>query len=178
MKTLDRTRGSAWLVTAALVAGCADAPTAPPPAAPPPVYQPAPSPGPVVVPPSTAPAQAPVPTPSVSAAAAPSPAQKALAEGIAAYDSGDFNAAIRKLTTTPELNAASAPAALRIDALKYAAFSYCVTNRRALCRRQFDALLAIDAKYDLKPSEAGHPIWGPVFAQAKKAAQAPAPKKR
>ncbi len=159
----------ALAVALAIVGGCAtEAPPLPPPA-PPPVYTP---------PPAAAPAPAAAPTPAPAPAAAPrpapapapvSPAEKALSEGVAAYDSGDFNGAIRRLSG-PELVGPTAPPALKVEALKVSAFSYCVTNRRGPCRRQFDTLLAIDPQYELKPSEAGHPIWGPIFKQAKQAA--------
>lgn len=109
---------------------------------------------------------------SVSAAASgssdASEAGKArLAEGVDRYDAGDFTSAIRALNA-PEIDASDS--ATRVEAGKYLAFSYCVTNRRTLCRKTFDRVLALDPTFTLKPAEAGHPLWGPVFAQARKAA--------
>jgi hypothetical protein len=55
-------------------------------------------------------------------------------------------------------------------ALKYQAFSYCVTSRPAPCRQAFDRALRLDPSFDLAPGEHGHPLWGPVFTKAKQAA--------
>ena len=88
-----------------------------------------------------------------------------LKEGIALYDNGDYNGAIRRLGAA---DVASAPKAVQLEALKYAAFSYCVTARQTLCRQQFDKALKLDASFDLEPGEHGHPLWGPVFVKAKK----------
>jgi hypothetical protein len=55
-----------------------------------------------------------------------------------------------------------------VTALKYTAFSYCVTSRPAQCRQAFDKALKLDPAFELAPGEYGHPLWGPVFAKAKK----------
>lgn len=91
----------------------------------------------------------------------------ALREGIALYDKGDYNGAIRRLTGS-DMNGAGQRE--RLTALKYTAFSYCLTGRQALCRQSFDRAFKLDASFDLGPGEHGHPQWGPVFAQAKQAA--------
>jgi hypothetical protein len=57
-----------------------------------------------------------------------------------------------------------------VTALKYTAFSYCVTSRPAQCRQAFDRALRLDPSFDLAPGEHGHPLWGPVFTKAKQAA--------
>mgnify|MGYP001401670273 CR=1 FL=1 len=98
---------------------------------------------------------------------ATSPAGQKVDEGVSLYDQGDFAGAIRTLQS-PEV--ADGDVDTRVRASKYLAFSYCVTQRRALCRRSFDAALRLDDRFELKPAEAGHPIWGPVYAQARKAA--------
>jgi hypothetical protein len=154
-----------------VIAGCATpsaqapAPAAAP--APPPVYSPPPPP-----PPAPVATPSPSPAPAAPAAASTGPAQQRLAEGIALYEAGDFAGAIRKLTSSPELNDKAVNADIKAESLKYSAFSYCVTSRRANCRRQFDALLTLKPEYQLTPSEAGHPVWGPVFKQSKTAAAA------
>jgi len=99
---------------------------------------------------------------------AESPAAQKVAEGVSLYDQGDFAGAIRVLQS-PEI--ADGDVDTRTRASKYLAFSYCVTQRRALCRRSFDTALRLDDTFELKPAEAGHPIWGPVYAQARKAAE-------
>ncbi len=86
----------------------------------------------------------------------------ALSEGIALYNDGDFNGAIRKLNT---VKGAEKP--VQLSAYKYSAFSYCVTGRKVACRHQFEKALKLDPNFDLEPGEKGHPLWGPVFARVK-----------
>lgn len=93
------------------------------------------------------------------------PAQAALREGIDAYFNGDYNGAIKKLGA-PEI--VKGPKAVQLSAIKYTAFSYCVSGRARQCRQQFDKALKLDPTFDLEPGEHGHPLWGPVFAKAKK----------
>jgi len=91
-----------------------------------------------------------------------------LTDGIRLYERGNFDGAIATLDAPAIL---VAPDALRIEALKYTAFSYCVTEHYAQCRQAFDQSLAIDADFELRNSERGHPMWGPVFTQAKAASE-------
>lgn len=88
----------------------------------------------------------------------------ALREGIALYDDGDFNGAIKRLSSS-DMNGGSVRN--RVNALKYTAFSYCVTNRPTPCRHAFERALRLDASFELTPGEQGHPLWGPQFAKAK-----------
>ena len=97
-----------------------------------------------------------------AATPAPSPGLK---EGIALYNNGDYNSAIRRLGAA---DVTAGPKATQLEALKYTAFSYCVTSRQTLCRQQFDKALKLDPAFDLEPGEHGHPLWGPVFVKAKK----------
>ena len=90
-----------------------------------------------------------------------------LREGIRLYNEGDFNGAIRRLSQRDVNNG---PLSTRLMALKYLAFSYCVTSRPAPCRQAFDRALRLDPAFDLAPGEHGHPLWGPVFTKAKQAA--------
>jgi hypothetical protein len=99
---------------------------------------------------------------------APAPAN-GLQEGIRLYNEGDYNGAIRRLSARDVNNG---PLATRLLALKYLAFSYCVTSRPGPCRQAFDRALRLDPAFDLAPGEHGHPLWGPVFTQAKQAATA------
>ncbi len=90
----------------------------------------------------------------------------ALNDGIRLYNEGNFNAAIKRLGGAAEIWAADKPA--QLEALKYMAFSYCVSSRQALCRQQFEKALRLDPSFDLAPGEKGHPLWGPAFARSKK----------
>jgi Tfp pilus assembly protein PilF len=93
-------------------------------------------------------------------------AKSALAGGIALYENGDYAAAVRKLGNTAEIWKADKD--VRLQALKYMAFSYCVTSQPVPCRQHFDKALKLDPAFDLAPGEKGHPLWGPVFDRAKK----------
>ena len=99
-------------------------------------------------------------------AAAPAPAvQSGLKEGIAMYNNGDYNDAIKRLGAA---DVSGGSKATQLEALKYTAFSYCLTSRQTLCRQQFEKALKLDPSFDLNPGEHGHPLWGPVFVKAKK----------
>lgn len=90
--------------------------------------------------------------------------ERPFAEGLDFYYKGNYPAAIEKFKS-PEL--ASAPPQSRVRTLKYLAFSYCVTNQLQACQQAFYDALRIDPYFKLSPSEAGHPIWGPVFLKAR-----------
>jgi hypothetical protein len=87
------------------------------------------------------------------------------AEGTELYEKGDYKAAIRKLQAAKD--AASDASAIQQNSLKYLAFSYCVTGQKALCKVQFVSLLKMTPEFQLSRAEAGHPLWGPVFKEAK-----------
>ncbi len=98
----------------------------------------------------------------------PSADQLILKEGIAMYNNGDYNDAIKRLGGASDIWVGGSKAS-QTTALKYLAFSYCLTGRQTLCRQQFEKALKLDPSFDLAPGENGHPLWGPVFAKAKKA---------
>ncbi|MFC0133074.1 hypothetical protein CR105_05875 [Massilia eurypsychrophila] len=98
-------------------------------------------------------------------AAAAAPVQSGLKEGVAMYNNGDYNDAIKRLGAA---DVSGGSKATQLQALKYTAFSYCVTSRQTLCRQQFEKALKLDPSFDLDPGEHGHPLWGPVFVKAKK----------
>jgi hypothetical protein len=88
-----------------------------------------------------------------------------LERGVAQFEQGRFADAIRTLQESPEI-AADGPQ-VRAQALKYVAFAQCVSDRRAACRRTFEALLALDPSFTLAPAESGHPMWEPELARAR-----------
>ena len=92
--------------------------------------------------------------------------QAALREGIRLYNEGDFNAAIKRLGSN-DIRATS-PVRIRVSALKYQAFSYCVTSRPKQCEQAFEKALKIDPDFTLESGEQGHPLWGPAFERAKR----------
>ena len=162
-----RSLGHAALLAslAALLGGCADSPLL--------GKTPARTPGhpkavPVVERDISPPREAPPPRPKPARDDAPAPAA-GLQEGIRMYNDGDYNGAIRRLSARDVNNG---PLATRLTALKYIAFSYCVTSRPGPCRQAFDRALRLDPSFDLAPGEHGHPLWGPVFTKAKQSAVA------
>jgi hypothetical protein len=108
----------------------------------------------------TAPPSATVEPPKVTA-------EQLLQEGTALYDKGDYRGAVRKLTSAKD--SADEGSGVKKSSLRLLAFSYCVSNQRVLCKQQFTSLLAIDPSFELTRGEAGHPLWGPVFREAKAA---------
>ena len=124
-------RAAPWLATL-LLAACASAPPAPPPAA-----------------------------PNGLAELMERPAERALIEGIRAYDDGQYpqaEAALRKA-----LGAGLASARDRASAHKLLAFITCTSERLAECEAAFRAARTADPAFALNRSEAGHPLWGPVY---------------
>ncbi len=106
----------------------------------------------------------------------PSEGRRWLDRGIALFEQGRFAEAVRLLQESPEIAADGIE--VRAQSLKYQAFGQCVTGRPVACRRSFDALLALDASFELAPAEAGHPSWGREFERAKAAAAASAGARR
>ena len=88
-------------------------------------------------------------------------ANKDLAGGIRSYENGDYEEAERLLARS--LDAGLTFQRDEITAHKYLAFTYCVTSEERKCREQFRKVLELDPRFELDKSEAGHPIWGPVF---------------
>ena len=115
--------------------------------------------------PTPAPAPAPTPAPEAQPPA-PSVESLQLKDGITLYNNGNYNEAIKRLNSAEIWG--SRDKGVQVEAAKYMAFSYCVTNRQSLCRQQFERLLKLDPGFELSPGEKGHPLWGPVFAKAKR----------
>ncbi|MBL8308082.1 MAG: TssQ family T6SS-associated lipoprotein [Rubrivivax sp.] len=89
------------------------------------------------------------------------PAERALFEGIRAYDDGQYpqaEAALRKA-----LAAGLRSGRDRASAHKLLAFITCTSERLAECEAAFRAARAADPAFALNRSEAGHPLWGPVY---------------
>jgi Tfp pilus assembly protein PilF len=89
------------------------------------------------------------------------PAERALIDGIRAYDEGQYapaEAALRKA-----LAAGLRSPRDQASAHKLLAFITCTSNRPADCEAAFRAARAADPAFALSRSEAGHPQWGPVY---------------
>ncbi|WP_175176061.1 TssQ family T6SS-associated lipoprotein [Achromobacter pestifer] len=81
------------------------------------------------------------------------------------YGAGRYGEVIRSVATSDAL--ATSTKAVRIEAYKLQAFSYCVSRYTQLCEDSFVRILALDPTFELAPNEAGHPSWGPVFQRAR-----------
>lgn len=92
-------------------------------------------------------------------------AEQDLASGVRQYEDGNYNESARFLQSS--LDEGLSAKSDQVRAHKYLAFIHCVSGREAQCRNEFRAALKIDPSFDLAPSEAGHPIWGPVFRSVK-----------
>ena len=89
------------------------------------------------------------------------PAERALIEGIRAYDDAQY--AVAETALRKALQAGLASARDRASAHKLLAFITCSSERLAECESAFKAARAADAAFALNRSEAGHPLWGPVY---------------
>lgn len=129
--------------------GCAYSPTATPADAAPP-------------PPSVASAPAPV------AVAAPAPVvttpETVLAQGLKAYQAAQYQQAELDLKSALQMGLAK-PADVAA-ANKHLAFIFCTSKREAQCLAAFKAARAADPTFALTKSEAGHPMWGPVYKRS------------
>ena len=130
---------------------------------------------------STAPTQPSQSTGTAGALEAPpqSPLQIQLKEGIRLFDQGEFYSAIGKLRGLPNIQSASVDT--QITAIKYLAFSYCVTKRQTMCQQQFETAFRLNPNFELAPAERGHPIWKIYYERARGAthkAPPPVPSKK
>ena len=103
----------------------------------------------------------PAPKPTGLAEVMERPAERALFDGIRAYDDGQYAQAEKALRTALADGLQSARD--RATAHKLLAFITCTSERLADCEQQFREARAADASFALSRSEAGHPVWGPVY---------------
>lgn len=96
---------------------------------------------------------------------APRKAEQELSAGLKYYENGHYQLAAKNLQSA--LNNELTFKKDRVTAHKYLAFVYCVTDRKKQCRDQFRDAMEIDSDFELSASEAGHPIWGPVFREVR-----------
>lgn len=91
------------------------------------------------------------------------PGEKALLAGMRAYDDAQYPAAEKQLLLALQSELASPKD--RAAAHKHLAFIYCTSNRLPDCENAFRAAKAADPAFVLGKSEAGHPLWGPVYTR-------------
>ncbi len=124
-------RTAAALLLAALLSACVTAPPAPPP-----------------------------PPPGL-ADLLEQPAERALFDGMRAYDDGQYGPAETALRRALEGGLRSGRD--QAVAHKLLAFITCTSERVPACEAAFLAARAADPGFTLSRSEAGHPLWGPVY---------------
>ena len=91
-------------------------------------------------------------------------AENMLDQGIRAYDDGDYKVAMRNIQGALDAGLTTHSQA---RAHKYLAFIQCSSGQQVQCRDEFRKALEIEPDLELKTSEAGNPIWGPVFRSVK-----------
>lgn len=96
---------------------------------------------------------------------APRKAEQDLSAGIRAYEDGKYKNAQKLLQNS--LDAGLLLNSDKVVAHKYLAFMQCANGRETQCREEFRAALELDPKFELEPTEAGHPAWGPAFKSVK-----------
>lgn len=107
-------------------------------------------------------AQPPVAPPAVGLLdVAERPAERALLAGMRAYEDAQYPQAEKQLQAALQGNLVSPRD--RAAAHKLLAFIFCTSNRMTDCEVQFRAARAADPGFALSKSEAGHPLWGPVY---------------
>lgn len=107
------------------------------------------------------PEPAPAPQPVGLSELLDSPAERALFDAMRAYDDAQYAAAEQALQRA--LAAGLRSARDRATAHKLMAFITCTSDRLPACEEAFRAARRADSRFELSRSEAGHPVWGPVY---------------
>ncbi len=89
------------------------------------------------------------------------PAERALLNGLRAYDDGQYAEAERALQDALKTGLVSAKD--RANAHKHLAFVYCTSQRAPACEAAFREARNADPEFTLSRTETGHPQWGPVY---------------
>jgi hypothetical protein len=89
------------------------------------------------------------------------PGERALLDGIRAYDEGQYAVAEGALKRALQTGLQSPRD--QAHAHKLLAFIHCSTERLPECEAAFISARAADPGFALSRAEAGHPLWGPVY---------------
>ena len=103
----------------------------------------------------------PPPKPTGLAEVIERPAERALLDGIRAYDDAQYAQAEKSLRSALAEGLQSPRD--RATAHKLLAFIPCTSDRLPDCKQEFQAARAADASVALSRCEAGRPVWGPVY---------------
>jgi len=94
----------------------------------------------------------------------PTAAEMSLADGLKAYEGGQYRMAETQLKTA--LQAGLTVSADVANANKHLAFIYCTSKRDTQCLAAFKAAKAADPSFALSKAEAGHPMWARTYKKA------------
>ena len=89
------------------------------------------------------------------------PAERALLAGLKAYDDAQYDPADRLFREA--LSAGLVSPRDRAEAHKRLAFIQCAAGRLGDCETEFKLARQSDRTFALDKTEAGHPVWGPVY---------------
>lgn len=89
------------------------------------------------------------------------PAERALFDGMRAYDDGHYDLAESALRAA--LAGSLRSARDKAAAHKLLAFIFCTSNREMQCEAAFRSARETDTTFRLTRAESGHPLWGPVY---------------
>ena len=89
------------------------------------------------------------------------PAERALLAGMKAYDDAQYDSADRLFREALAVGLVSPRD--RAEAHKRLAFIQCAAGRLGECEAEFKLARQADRTFALDKSEAGHPVWGPVY---------------
>jgi hypothetical protein len=108
----------------------------------------------------------PAAAPSSRTEVAEQPGEKALLAGIRAYDDAQYPEAEKQFRQA--LGTGLRSPKDRAAAHKHLAFIACTSNRMGECESEFLAARQADPAFALSKSEAGHPLWGPVYRRVQR----------
>jgi Tfp pilus assembly protein PilF len=97
------------------------------------------------------------------------PAERALLNGLRAYEDGQYAEAERALQESLKTGLVSAKD--RANAHKHLAFIYCTSQRAPACEAEFREARNADPEFVLSRAETGHPQWGPVYKKVASASR-------
>jgi Tfp pilus assembly protein PilF len=92
------------------------------------------------------------------------PAERALLNGLRAYEDGQYAEAEKQFGSALQAGLASPKDAAA--AHKHLAFIYCTSNRAKDCEAAFRAARHADSSFALSRGEQGHPVWGPIYKRS------------
>jgi hypothetical protein len=95
----------------------------------------------------------------------PEDGNQKLSAGIKSYEDGNYQDAAKLIQAA--LNTGLRDKESQVKAHKYLAFIHCSSDKKRECAEEFRKALELDPSFELQATEAGHPLWGPVYASVK-----------